>query len=108
VTDWNAFDIETLLAEQRASGEPWLEFFRAPSMRAGLYVLERGAWDHQSPHEEDEVYHVIAGRATFECGTDQRGVQAGSILYVPAHQPHRFVDIQEELRVLVFFSTPAR
>jgi len=100
--------MDALLAGQRTSGEPWLEFFRSPSLRAGLYVLEPGAWDHQSPHEEDELYHVIGGRATFECGTERTAVQAGSILFVAAHQPHRFMDILEELRVLVFFSTPAR
>jgi quercetin dioxygenase-like cupin family protein len=35
-------------------------------------------------------------------------VQAGSIIYVAAHQPHRFTNITEELRVLVFFAAPQR
>jgi hypothetical protein len=37
------FELDALLAEQHASGEPWLEYFRVPSLRAGLYVLAPGA-----------------------------------------------------------------
>lgn len=103
---WTSLHFDDLSAEQRASAEPWLEFLRVPSLRAGLYVLAAGAWDHQSPHEEDEVYYVVAGRATFEAGAEQTPVGAGSIIYVAAHQPHRFTNITEELRVLVFFAAP--
>jgi mannose-6-phosphate isomerase-like protein (cupin superfamily) len=103
---WTALHLDELSAEQRASAEPWLEFLRVPSLRAGLYVLAPGAWDHQSPHEEDEVYHVVAGRATFEAGVERQDVRSGSIIYVAAHQAHRFTNITEELRVLVFFSAP--
>jgi mannose-6-phosphate isomerase-like protein (cupin superfamily) len=102
---WTAFDFADLTAEQRASAEPWLEFLRVPSLRAGLYVLAPGAWDHQSPHEEDEVYFVVAGRATFQAGAETRAVGPGTVLYVAARQEHRFTDIVEELRVLVFFAT---
>ena len=105
---WTSFRLDDLSAEQRASAEPWLEFLRVPSLRAGLYVLTPGAWDHQSPHEDDEVYFVVSGRATFEAGSEHREVRAGDVIYVAAHQEHRFTHIVEELRVLVFFSAPAR
>lgn len=108
MTEWASFDVSTLLAEQQAAGEPWLEVFRVPSLRVGLYVLAPGAWDHQTPHEEDEVYYVISGRAAFESGAGRTRVGAGSIIYVAAHQPHRFADIEEELRVLVIFPSAAR
>ncbi|HXW08810.1 MAG TPA: cupin domain-containing protein [Vicinamibacterales bacterium] len=102
---WTSFDLADLSAEQRGSGEPWLEFLRVPALRAGLYVLAPGAWDHQSPHEEDEVYCVVSGRATFQAGNERRAVSSGTVIYVAAHQEHRFSDIVEELRVLVFFAT---
>jgi mannose-6-phosphate isomerase-like protein (cupin superfamily) len=104
---WTAFALEGLLADQRASGEPWLEFLRVPALRAGLYVLAPGAWDHQSPHEEDEVYVVMSGRATFQAGPESCPAQPGSVIYVAAHQEHRFTDIVEELRVLVLFAGKA-
>ena len=105
---WTSVELDDLSAEQRNSGEPWLEFLRVPALRAGLYVLAAGDWDHQTPHEEEEVYYVVAGRATFEAGSERTAVQAGSIIYVAAHQPHRFTNITEELRVLVFFAAPQR
>jgi len=105
---WTSFHIDDLHARQVEAGEPWLEFLRVPSLRAGLYVLAPGAWDHQTPHEEDEIYYVASGQATFEAGTERRQVGAGSIIYVAAQQEHRFTGIVEELRVLVFFSAPVR
>ena len=73
-------------------------------MSAGLYVLAAGATDKQKPHAEDEVYYVIEGSATFTAGGEERDVKAGSIIYVPARIEHRFHEIREELRVLVFFA----
>jgi mannose-6-phosphate isomerase-like protein (cupin superfamily) len=105
---WTSRHLDDLSDEQRTSAEPWLEFLRVPSLRAGLYVLAPGAWDHQSPHEEDEVYYVVSGRATFEAGSAREPVRAGSIIYVAAQQQHRFTEIVEELRVLVFFATVRR
>ena len=101
---WTARHLDDLSAEQRVAAEPWMEFLRVPALRAGLYVLAPGAWDHQSPHEEDEVYYVVSGRATFEAGAGRQDVRSGSIIYVAAHQEHRFSNITEELRVLVFFA----
>jgi mannose-6-phosphate isomerase-like protein (cupin superfamily) len=105
---WTSFDLDQLLAAQRKAAEPWLEFLRVASLRAGLYVLAPGAWDHQTPHEEDEIYYVVAGKATFEAGQDRREAIPGALIYVAAHQEHRFTNIVEELQVLVFFASPAR
>lgn len=93
-----------MLADLRASGEPWLEFLRVASLRAGLYVLPPGGWDHQTPHEEDELYVVTAGRAVFESADRRQPVASGSIIFVPARQAHRFADIEDEWRALVVFS----
>jgi mannose-6-phosphate isomerase-like protein (cupin superfamily) len=102
------FDLDTLLADQRQSGEPWLEFLRVATLRTGVYVLAAGAWDSQTPHEEDEMYVVVRGSATFQAGADRWRVGQGSLIFVPAHREHRFTDIVEELVVLVFFAAPRR
>lgn len=36
------FNLSELLETSQGSDEPWLEFLRVPSMRAGLYVLAPG------------------------------------------------------------------
>ena len=56
------------------------------------------------PHTEDEIYVVTAGRATLEAGGEQAGVRTGSVIYVPAGEPHRFTAITEDLALLVVFA----
>ena len=67
------------------------------------FALPAGAADPQSPHTEDEVYHVIRGRATITVGHEEHPVTAGSIVFVGADVPHRFHDIEDELVVVVIF-----
>jgi mannose-6-phosphate isomerase-like protein (cupin superfamily) len=100
----DAFEVSHLLEEQHQSGKPYLEFLRVTALSAGIYRLNAGGTDPQSPHSEDEVYYVVDGRAKIRVGEEDRLVQAGSIIYVPAHGVHRFHSIEEDLVVLVFFA----
>jgi mannose-6-phosphate isomerase-like protein (cupin superfamily) len=81
-----------------------LEFLRVSSMSAGVYVLAAGAADLQSPHQQDELYYVIRGKSRMRVGSEDRSVAVGSVIFVAAHEEHRFHDIEEELTVLVFFA----
>lgn len=94
---------EALEAARRAADRRYLEFLRVPDLSAGLYVLEAGAADPQSPHDEDEVYVVMQGRSRFRAGDTAQEVGPGSVLFVPARLQHRFLDVRERLEVLVFF-----
>ena len=100
----DAFELNELREQQAAGESRYLEFLRVADLSGGLYVLPVGADDTQQPHDEDEVYYVLSGRASIVVADEERPVQAGSIVYVAAHVEHRFVDITEELRVLVFFA----
>jgi mannose-6-phosphate isomerase-like protein (cupin superfamily) len=97
---WEYTAIETARA---AGGELYHEFLRVPDLSAGIYVLEVGATDPQSPHTEDELYYVVAGRATVTVGAESRPVVAGSLVFVPATVRHRFHDILQRLELLVIF-----
>jgi mannose-6-phosphate isomerase-like protein (cupin superfamily) len=99
----DGWSVAALDAERRATGEPWLEFQRTADLSSGLYVLAAGEADLQEPHTEDEVYVVVAGRARFVTPDRSVDVEAGTVLFVPAHEVHRFVDVTEELRVVVVF-----
>ncbi len=96
--------LEKLISEQRASGRAYLEFLRIPAMSAGVYFLPKGAKDGQSPHEEDEMYYVVKGRARMVIGAEHADVVTGSVIFVEARAEHRFYDIEEDLLVLVFFA----
>jgi mannose-6-phosphate isomerase-like protein (cupin superfamily) len=45
----------------------------------------------------------MSGRARIVVGEESRPVYAGSLVFVAAHVPHRFVDITERLVILVAF-----
>ena len=99
----DAWDLTSIDAERGAAGQRYREFLRVPDLSAGLYVLGPGASDPQSPHAEDELYHVVSGRGRITVGDETREVGAGSLVFVAATVPHRFHDITERLVVLVVF-----
>ena len=98
--------IGELVREQAASGRPYHEFVRTDAMSIGLYVLEAGAVDGQSPHHEDEAYVVLAGRSRFTADDETRDVGPGDVIYVAAGVPHRFHDITARLELIVVFAPP--
>ncbi len=73
-------------------------------MSCGLYRLRAGEHDPQSPHDRDEVYYVIEGRATLAMTNEELAASPGATLFVPAGAEHRFVNITEDLLLLVMFS----
>ena len=85
-------------------GSRYGELLRVPALSAGWYVLPAGATDEQSPHGEDEIYYVVRGRARVRLGADDRPVEPGAVVYVPAGVEHRFHSIAEELVLLVVFA----
>ncbi len=102
----DAFELRDLEGQRAATGAPYLEFLRSASLSVGLYELAAGSPDPQSPHTEDEVYVVLRGRATIRVADDRRPVEPGSVVYVAAGVEHRFVDIVEDLAVVVLFAPP--
>jgi mannose-6-phosphate isomerase-like protein (cupin superfamily) len=101
-----AKSFDEILAAHHASGTPYLDFIKSDSMSVGLYVLEAGATDGQSPHTEDEVYVVLEGRSKFTAADETRAVAAGDVIFVAAGVVHRFHDITERLRLIVVFAPP--
>lgn len=99
-----AFNLSSLIAESRQGDHRWREFLRTPSLSMGLYHLEAGQVDEQQPHTEDEVYFVVSGRASFRAARHEQTIEPGSVIFVERDIEHRFVNITEDLTVLVFFA----
>jgi len=97
------FELPRLFAE-RPAGHNYFELIRVPAMSAGLYVLQPGEPDQQKPHQEDELYYVVGGRATIRVADEDRPVVPGSVIFVGAGVEHHFHSIQAELQVLVVFA----
>lgn len=100
---WSAHELDRSWRDVEG---PWLEFQRSDAMSSGLYVLGVGERDEQTPHTEDEVYVVLRGRAALVTPQDRVDVASGDVLFVPACEEHRFVDVTEELVLLVVFAPP--
>lgn len=99
-----SFEYATLQGERRQRSKSYLEFLRHPSMSMGIYELAAESVDLQQPHNEDEVYYVVSGRAQIYVGGEDQPVGPGSIVFVAAGVEHRFHSIEEDLSVLVFFA----
>ena len=104
VPTWTHHELPDLAKKCAESGGPWLPFLDRDTLSCGIYRLEAGATDGQGPHERDEVYYIVEGESGFTVGEDRCEVRPGTILFVQAGETHRFVDIQKDLTILVFFS----
>jgi quercetin dioxygenase-like cupin family protein len=97
---------EAAAAAKEAAGGYAGGVLRSDRLSVGVYVLAAGASDPQHPHEQDEVYYVVRGRARFQVDGGEHHVEPGSLLFVRAGAGHRFHDIHEELVLIVFWAPP--
>ena len=104
----DSFELPEIVDTHSRLGQPYHEFFRASTLSLGLYVLRAGQPDPQTPHTEDEVYHVIQGKGSVRVAGEDRPVAAGSIVFVETGVEHRFHSITEDLTMLVFWAPPRR
>jgi quercetin dioxygenase-like cupin family protein len=81
----------------------WIEHLSVADLSCGTYSIAAGATDPQEPHTEDELYVCTAGRATLWTPGGSSPVNPGTVVFVPAGEEHRFVDVEEDLTVLVVF-----
>jgi mannose-6-phosphate isomerase-like protein (cupin superfamily) len=100
-----SFRLEEVAARLN-SESPYLEFLRSSHLSVGVYALPAGGRDLQRPHREDEVYYVARGRARMKVGSEEQPIGVGSVVFVAAEVEHRFVEIEEDLVLLVFFAPP--
>ena len=62
--------------------------------------------DTQIPHSEDEIYVVVSGRAELQTPEATVAVQPGSVVFVPAHEDHRFVNLDGTADGVGLFAPP--
>jgi mannose-6-phosphate isomerase-like protein (cupin superfamily) len=82
----------------------WIVHMDSDDLSLGTYSIPAGGADDQTPHTEDEIYVVQAGRATLVTPSGTAAVGPGSVIYVPAGEEHRFTDVTEDLALIVVFA----
>ena len=60
--------------------------------------------DPQQPHDRDELYVIISGSGRFRRGGETVDFAPGDLLFVPAHEEHRFEDFDEGFATWVIFA----
>jgi mannose-6-phosphate isomerase-like protein (cupin superfamily) len=100
----DAFNFDSAAAELRERADNWGEPLRVPALSVGVYLLSAGGTDEQTPHDEDEIYYVVHGRAVLRVGSSAREVAPGDCIFVAAGETHRFEDISDDLELLVVFA----
>ena len=104
---FQAAELDEVIEQARAAPDGYAaEVLRSELLSVGLYILPAGGTDDQTPHDEDEVYYTVRGRAKLRVGSDDHPVQPGSLLFVAANAVHFFHDISEELILVVFWAPP--
>jgi mannose-6-phosphate isomerase-like protein (cupin superfamily) len=81
----------------------YVEQLRTPDLSVGTYRIPASGLDDQSPHTEDEIYVVTAGRGRIVTPSGEADVGPGDVIFVPAGEAHRFVDVTADLALLVVF-----
>ena len=82
----------------------YTEHMSVPDLSVGTYSIPANGFDDQEPHTEDEIYVVTSGRARIVTPSGAAEIGPGAVIYVPAGEPHQFVDIREDLTLLVVFA----
>jgi len=87
------------------AGEPFTEVLRHGSMSVEIFAPRDK--DHQTPHEQDELYLIKSGSADFHLDALRYSVSSGDVLFVPAKAPHHFEHMTDDFATWVVFWGPA-
>jgi mannose-6-phosphate isomerase-like protein (cupin superfamily) len=100
-------ELDAAIVQARAAPDGYAaEVLRSDLLSVGLYLVQAGGVDDQTPHAEDEVYYAVRGRAKLRVGVEDHAVGPGTLLFVPAMAVHFFHDVSEELVLVVFWAPP--
>ena len=103
---YQSFSLNAVEKAQSSSAAAYREFLRRPGFSMGMYLLPAGGQDAQHPHSADEVYIIQHGQAQLEVEGEIIDAGPGDVISVDRGRDHHFLNITEDLAVLVVFSPP--
>jgi mannose-6-phosphate isomerase-like protein (cupin superfamily) len=62
--------------------------------------------NQQSPHDQDEIYVIVAGRGVLVHGGERDEFGPGDAMFIAAGTEHHFEDFTDDLAVWVIFYGP--
>jgi mannose-6-phosphate isomerase-like protein (cupin superfamily) len=88
------------------AGRRSAEIFRQADVEIRYYAPK--GKDEQTPHDQDEFYFVASGSGTFRVADKLVPFGPGDLLFVAAHDEHRFEDFSNDFAVWVLFYGPRK
>jgi mannose-6-phosphate isomerase-like protein (cupin superfamily) len=85
-------------------GERFVTAFAHGTMSVELYAPV--GHDPQTPHAQDELYFIHAGRGEFVVADERHAFAPGTCFFVPAGVPHRFERFSPDFAAWVVFWGP--
>ncbi len=85
-------------------GEPFTDGLRQGTMSVEVFAPRTK--DYQQPHEQDELYFVVRGRATFIHEGERMLAANGDAIFVAAGETHYFEDMSDDFVTWVVFWGP--
>ena len=92
------------LRKLKAADKPFLNLFQHGTLSIEVYKPDKV--DHQQPHEQDEVYVIIAGTGQFYNDGQLTDFGPGDFLFVNAGKEHRFINFTDDFSTWVIFYGP--
>ncbi len=68
--------------------------------------VESGGQQIPHHHAPEQVYVIIQGEGKMQVGTEFKLVQAGDLVYIPAHAEHGIVNTGDDVLMYVSAATP--
>lgn len=106
MTSYRSFSLDALEKAQVSAATAYHEFLRRPGFSMGMYLLPAGSQDAQHPHSADEVYVIQRGQAQLQVEGETFDVGAGDVISVDQGRDHHFLNVTDDLAVLVMFAPP--
>lgn len=91
--------------EETPEGKRFRYPIRHGSMRVGVYA-PKASNDPQSPHDQDELYIVIAGQGMIVKDSERHAFAPGDVIFVEAGATHRFEGFGDDFATWVVFWGP--
>ena len=82
----------------------WQPVLRRTVLRSEVYTIPADSQNSREPHQEDELYYVLAGSAMIQIAGVDTHVHPGSLIFVPAGAWHHYHSLAGDLSLLVAFA----
>jgi mannose-6-phosphate isomerase-like protein (cupin superfamily) len=100
------FPIAEVRSRLEAQNGGWEVLHESPNLEVGVLVRIAPTPDPPVRHTTDEVYVVLAAKATLEAEGDSRRLRPRDAAFIAVGKEHHFVDY-ELISVLVLFTRAA-